>query len=143
MSILSTDKMILDAKAATKNEAIELTGRLLVEAGHVDEGYIQSMIEREEMQTTFMGFGVAIPHGTNEGKKHVKSTGLSIVRLSEGVDFGDGNEVTFLIGIAAVGDEHMDLIQNIALVICEEENVEKLMQVQTKEEIIAMFEGGM
>ncbi|MGZ9585564.1 PTS sugar transporter subunit IIA [Paenibacillus marinisediminis] len=143
MSILSADKMILDAKASNMNEAIELTGRLLVEAGHVDEAYIQAMKDREAMQTTFMGFGVAIPHGTNEGKKHVKSTGLSIVRLPEGVDFGDGNEATFLIGIAAVGDEHMDIIQNIALVICEEENVEKLMAVKTKEEIIAMFEGGM
>jgi len=143
MSILSTDKMILDAKAANMNEAIEIAGRLLVDAGHVGEEYIEAMKEREQMQTTFMGFGVAIPHGTNEGKKHVKSTGLSIVRIPEGVDFGDGNEVKFLIGIAAVGDEHMDIIQNIALVICEEENVEKLLAAQTKEEIIGMFEGGM
>lgn len=142
MSILSTDKMILDAKASTMNEAIEIAGNLLVQAGHVEAGYVEAMKEREQLATTFMGFGIAIPHGTNEAKKLVKTTGLSIVRLPEGVDFGDGNMAHFLIGIAAVGDEHMDIVQNIAMVISEEENVEKLMQVQTKEEIISMFEGG-
>ncbi|ATO50368.1 PTS sugar transporter subunit IIA [Brevibacillus laterosporus] len=130
-------------KANNKQEAIELAGKLLVQAGHVEADYINKMQEREEMLTTYLGNGVAIPHGTNEAKTLIKSTGISIVQLPEGVDFGDGNKARLLIGIAGVGDEHLDILSDLAIVVSEEENVEKLVHATTDEEIMDIIKGGM
>ncbi|AHD07452.1 PTS sugar transporter subunit IIA [Paenibacillus larvae] len=141
-TILTADKIKLDAKPATKKEAITMAGQLLVQAGCVSEDYIQSMMEREELQTTYMGFGVAIPHGTKEAKTFIRSTGISVVQVREGVDFGNGNVAKILIGIAAVGDEHLDIIQNLALLISEEENVDKLVHADTAKAVIDMIEQG-
>ncbi|MBG9773478.1 PTS sugar transporter subunit IIA [Brevibacillus laterosporus] len=132
-----------DQKANNKQEAIELAGKLLVQAGHVEADYINKMQEREEMLTTYLGNGVAIPHGTNEAKTLIKSTGISIVQLPEGVDFGDGNKARLLIGIAGVGDEHLDILSDLAIVVSEEENVEKLVHATTDEEIMDIIKGGM
>jgi mannitol PTS system EIIA component len=142
MNILSEEKVLLNAKPSNKEEAIELAGKLLVQAGHVTEDYIQKMIEREEQITTFMGNGVAIPHGTNESKSFIKSTGLSIVQIPEGVDFGNGNTAYIVIGIAALGDEHLNILSNIALFIAEESNVQKLIQAKSTNELVSLLEGG-
>ena len=141
-NILSSDKIVLNAAVANKREAIELAGKLLVDAGHVAAEYVGKMLEREELLTTYLGNGVAIPHGTNESKQWIKSTGISIVQVPEGVDFGDGNTAYVLIGIAGVGDEHLEILSNIAVVCSEEENVKRLVQATSKEQIIAILEEG-
>jgi len=141
-NILSSDKIVLNASVANKREAIELAGKLLVDAGHVAAEYVGKMLEREELLTTYLGNGVAIPHGTNESKQWIKSTGISIVQVPEGVDFGDGNTAYVLIGIAGMGDEHLEILSNIAVVCSEEENVKRLVQATSKEQIIAILEEG-
>jgi mannitol PTS system EIIA component len=142
-TVLTPKEIMLNATAADKREAIQLAGKLLVEAGHVTEEYIEKMMEREELLTTYIGNGVAIPHGTNESKSSIRSTGISVVQIPKGVDFGEGNVATLIIGIAAVGDEHLELLSNIALVCAEEENLEEIIKAQTEEEIIGIFERGM
>jgi mannitol PTS system EIIA component len=142
-SVLSSEKMVLNASVTSKWEAIELAGRMLVQAGHVTEDYISKMVEREELLTTYMGNGIAIPHGTDDSKKWIQSTGISIVQIPEGVDFGNGNIAYLVIGIAAVGDDHLDILSNIAIVCSEEENVRALVNASTKEEIIDTFERGL
>ncbi|WP_442602310.1 PTS sugar transporter subunit IIA [Paenibacillus sp. KN14-4R] len=141
-NILTTEKIMLNAAPATRNEAITLAGELLVKAGHVTEGYISKMIEREEIATTYMGNAVAIPHGTSEAKHTIQSTGISVVQVPGGVDFGDGNIAQLLFGIAAINDEHLDIIQNLAILISEEENVDKLVQAKSAADILALIEGG-
>ncbi|UOF89819.1 PTS sugar transporter subunit IIA [Fodinisporobacter ferrooxydans] len=143
INILDKEKVVLNARVESKTEAIELAGKLLVEANHVTSEYIQKMLEREEALTTFIGNGVAIPHGTEDSKKWIQSTGLSFVQIPNGVDFGDGNMAYLVIGIAAVGDEHLDILSNIAIVISEEENVKKIVQTTSKEEILEIFSKGM
>ncbi|QOS97344.1 PTS sugar transporter subunit IIA [Brevibacterium sp. JNUCC-42] len=130
-------------KADNKREAIELAGKLLWQEGHVEASYIDKMQEREEMLTTYLGNGVAIPHGTNDAKKMINSTGISIVQLPDGVDFGEGNKARLLIGIAGVGDEHLDILSDLAIVVSEEENVERLVNATTDEEIMDIIKGGM
>lgn len=130
-------------KAVNKREAIELAGKLLWQEGHVEASYIDKMQEREEMLTTYLGNGVAIPHGTNDAKTMIKSTGISIVQLPDGVDFGEGNKARLLIGIAGVGDEHLDILSDLAIVVSEEENVERLVNATTDEEIMDIIKGGM
>ncbi|KPC71161.1 PTS mannitol transporter subunit IIA [Thermoactinomyces vulgaris] len=143
MGILSKDKIILNQKVETKREAIELAGKLLVKENHVSEEYIGKMIEREEDLTTYIGNGVAIPHGTNDAKQWIRSTGISIVQIPDGVDFGNGNTAYLVIGIAAVGDEHLEILSNLAIICADEENVKKLIQAKSAEELIALLEGGM
>jgi len=142
-NILSTEKVKLGATVSNKEEAIRLAGQLLVDAGHVEVGYIEKMLEREAVLSTFMGNGIAIPHGTNESKALVKSTGLSIVQIPNGVDYGDGQVAKLLIGIAASGNEHVEILTNIAMIISEDENVDQILNATSANEIIEIFEKGL
>ena len=138
--ILTPETIELRASVSSRDEAIRRAGRLLVENGTVEERYVDSMFEREESVSTFMGNAVAIPHGTNDSKQWVARSGLSVITLPEGVEYGDGNVAKLVIGIAGKGDEHIDLLSKIALIVSEEENVEKIVQAETKEQLMAMFD---
>jgi PTS system mannitol-specific IIA component len=138
--ILTPETIELRASVSSRDEAIRRAGRLLVENGNVEERYVDSMFEREESVSTFMGNAVAIPHGTNDSKQWVARSGLSVITLPEGVEYGDGNVAKLIIGIAGKGDDHIDLLSKIALIVSEEENVEKIVQAETKEQLMAMFD---
>ncbi|MFD1451166.1 MULTISPECIES: PTS sugar transporter subunit IIA [Oceanobacillus] len=137
--ILSTENIELGVQVSSKEEAVRYVGGILLNNGYVKENYIDKMLEREEIATTFMGNSLAIPHGTEDAKKEVLATGLSVVTVPDGVDFGDGNIVKLLIGIAGKGDEHLEILSQIAIICSEEENVEKLIQASSKEEIITLL----
>jgi mannitol PTS system EIIA component len=141
LSILSAENIVLNKVLTNKEEAIRFTGQILVDRGYVEPAYIEKMLEREEMASTFMGNSVAIPHGTDDAKSEVKNSGLAIIQVPEGVDFGDGNIVKLIIGIAGKGDEHLEILSNIAIVVSEEENVEKIVSASTAEEVLSFFEG--
>lgn len=138
--VLSINNIQLNVALSSKEEAIRYTGGILVDNGYVDAEYIEKMLEREELTSTFMGNQVAIPHGTEDAKSMVKETGLSVVTVPEGVDFGDGNIVKVLIGIAGKGGEHLELLSKIAIVLSEEENIQKILDTTSKEEIIRIFD---
>jgi mannitol PTS system EIIA component len=140
-SILTKENIILNASVGSKEEAIKLTGSILVEKGYVESSYIEKMLEREELTSTYMGNFVAIPHGTEDSKEMVKESGISFVQVPQGVDFGAGNMVKLLIGIAGKNNEHLDILSNIAIVCSEEENIERLVNAKTANEILAIFEG--
>lgn len=139
-SILAKENILLNTAVGTKEEAIRITGRILVEKGYVAANYIEKMLEREALTSTYMGNFVAIPHGTEDSKLLVKESGISFVQVPQGVDFGSGNIVKLLIGIAGKDNEHLDILSNIAIVCSEEENIEKLVAAKTAEEILAIFE---
>lgn len=141
MTIFSKDKVNLNAEANDKYEAIRLVGQLLVDAGHVPAEYIDKMIERENDLSTYMGGGLAIPHGTNDSKSMIRSTGLAVAIFPEGVDFGD-EKAYLIIGIAADGGGHLELLTNIAILCSEEENVKRIINASSKEELISILESG-
>ncbi|MCM3443017.1 PTS sugar transporter subunit IIA [Metabacillus halosaccharovorans] len=139
MSILNEENILLNQQFDNKTDAIKATGQILVDKGYVEASYIDAMMQREELSSTYMGNFVAIPHGTEDAKSAVLNSGLSVIQVPGGVDFGSGNIVKFLIGIAGKGDEHLEILSKIAIVLSEEENVEKLVQAQSKEEIIELL----
>lgn len=139
-TILTKDNVLLNATVRTKEEAIRLTGSILVDKGYVDTSYIEKMLEREQLTSTYMGNFVAIPHGTEDAKSFVKASGISFVQVPQGVDFGGGNIVKLLIGIAGKDDEHLDILSKIAIVCSEEENIDKLVEANSAEAILAIFE---
>ncbi|MFD1737831.1 PTS sugar transporter subunit IIA [Bacillus salitolerans] len=137
--ILTKDNIVLHASFLNKEEAIRATGQILVEQGYVEPSYIEKMLEREELTSTYMGNFVAIPHGTEDAKKSVKCSGLSIIQVPHGVDFGDGNVVKVLIGIAGKDGEHLDILSQIAIVCSEEENIQRVVEASSADEIINLF----
>ena len=138
--ILTPATIELGVRLDSQEEAIRRAGKLLVDNGNVDERYIDSMFEREESVSTFMGNAVAIPHGTNDSKQWVEKSGLSVITVPEGVEYGDGDIAMLVIGIAGKGDEHLEMLSKIAIVCSEEENVVKIVQSQSKEELLAFFD---
>ena len=138
--ILTKENIVLGADLDSQDEAIRRAGEILVQNGYVEEKYIDSMFEREKSVSTFMGNAVAIPHGTSDSKQWVEKSGLSILTVPEGVEYGDGNIAMLIIGIAGKGDEHLEILSNIAQVCSDEENVAKIVQAETKEELLAFFE---
>ncbi|AVR00470.1 mannitol-specific phosphotransferase enzyme IIA component [Oceanobacillus picturae] len=137
--VLSKDNIKLNVSLNSKEEAIRYTGGILADNGYVEASYIDKMLEREELTSTFMGNNVAIPHGTEDAKGMVTETGLSVVTVPEGIDFGDGNIVKVLIGIAGKGDEHLEVLSKIAIVLSEEENIQTILDASSEEEIIRIF----
>ncbi|MBN2909464.1 PTS sugar transporter subunit IIA [Polycladomyces sp. WAk] len=137
--ILSEDTIMLNAKVNDKESAIQLAGQLLVDNGFVEEAYIEKMLERETVTSTYIGNHVAIPHGTEDAKRVVKASGISIVQIPEGVDFGGNNVAKLVIGIAGKDDEHLQILSKIAIVCSEPENVEKIVNSKTKEELLSFF----
>ncbi|MGM0240663.1 PTS sugar transporter subunit IIA [Enterococcus sp. AZ103] len=131
----------LNQKLSSKEEAIKTCGAILVNNGYVKPEYIQSMLAREEVLSTYMGNGIAIPHGVDGSQEYIMHSGISLLQVPEGVSFGPNKEVKVLIGIAGKNDEHLEYLSKIATVLSESENIEKLAQAQTKEEIFNLFEG--
>lgn len=132
--ILSPEAVRLNAAADSKQEAIILAGKLLVDANCVSEEYIDEMLKREEIITTYVGNGVAIPHGTEASRDLINKTGLSFVQLPQGVKFGD-DRAYLVIGIAAKDDSHLQILANLAEILCAEETVAKLIAADTYQEI--------
>lgn len=139
MSILTKDKVKLNVKVKDKFEAIRLAGQLLVEGGHVPEEYVDKMIEREKVSSTYLGGGLAMPHGTNDSKGLIRSTGMSVLVLSDEVDFGDEG-ARLIIGLAAVGDEHLEVLSSVAVLVSGEEDMQRILDSQSAEELLAIFE---
>jgi PTS system mannitol-specific IIC component len=112
-------------KSVTREQAIRAAGELLVKQGCVDEGYVDAMVERDKLQSVYMGMGVAIPHGTNEAKDHVKKTGVVLLQYPGGVEWGE-EKAHLVFGIAGVGDEHLSVLANICKVLDDEEVLKKM-----------------
>ena len=128
MTILSKDRISLQASATDKVDAIRKAGELLVTSGCVLPEYVEGMLTREQSMSTSLGNGVAIPHGVYENREHILQTGISVLQLIDGVDWDDGEKVYMVIGIAASSDEHVGVLSNLADVIDDEESLAELLK---------------
>ena len=136
--LLAESSIRLDATASGRDDAIRQAGSVLLEAGAIDASYIDAMLERENSVSTFVGEGVAIPHGTLAGKDAVKADALVLLRFPEGVDW-DGNAVSIAIGIAAKGNGHIALLSQLATILLEPEKAEALRNATSTEQVYALL----
>ncbi len=139
--MLRHDDIILNQPKEDKVTAIKRCGELLVNAGYASEEYIDGMIKRDASFSVAIGNLIAIPHGETEYKKYIKKTGISVITYPEAIDW-DGNQVNMVIGIAGLGEEHMEVLENIVDVLEEEEDTLRLVSASDKETIIKAFTGG-
>ena len=114
--VIVAEGIKLGQKPVTKEEAIQTAGELLEKLGYVDDSYVVAMQERERLVSTYMGMGVAIPHGTTQAKDTVKKTGIVLLQYPEGVDFG-AEKAQLVFGIAGIGDEHLDLLSKLCTLL--------------------------
>lgn len=140
-SLLTKENIKLGLESVSKEEAIRMAGRILVESGYVNKNYIEAMIERENDISTYIGQGIAIPHGVSKAKNEIKKSGLVVLQFPQGVQFGD-EKAYLVIGIAGVGDEHLSILANIATALEDDDEtnkVEKLRTTQNKDDIYNLF----
>ena len=121
MTIVSVDRVQIGATASDKQDAIRQAGELLVWGGCVAPNYVNGMLAREQTMSTYLGNGVAIPHGQHENLSDVHNTGISVLQLPDGVQWEDDERAYLVIGIAANAEEHVGVLANLAEVIEDEE----------------------
>ena len=133
--VLQLNQIRINGEATTKLEAMREAHAILVDAEAVTAAYLPAMLDREAVVSTYMGNFLAIPHGTNESKESILASALSFVRYTQPIDW-DGNPVHFVVGIAGIGNEHLDILSKIAIVFSDEDEVAALLAAASAEEIL-------
>jgi len=124
-AVLTPDDIVLGHHSDSMNEAIEHAGGLLVARGSISGEYIDGMKQRETKVSTYLGNGVALPHGVLESKEYIRSTGIVVVQHPDGVDWQAGT-AHLVVGLAAVGDDHVRVLSQLAEVLQDEDLCETL-----------------
>ncbi|MGB4777053.1 PTS sugar transporter subunit IIA [Microbacterium sp.] len=137
--VLNVGQVRIHPGSVSKEDAMREAADILEAAGAVTSAYFDAMQQREQTVSTYMGNELAIPHGTNETKDTILDSALSFVRYDGGVDW-DGEPVAFVVGIAGKGDEHLDILSQIALIFSDEDEIARLKAAQTPEELFALLE---
>jgi phosphoenolpyruvate-protein phosphotransferase len=131
----------LQAKATNKQDAIRQAGQLLVDSGHIDAGYIASMLGREKVANTYLGNGISIPHGLPKDRDLIKQTGIAIVQVPAGVSWNPGETARLVVGIAAKSDEHIEVLRRLTRVLGDREQVARLSRTTDPRDIIEALTG--
>ncbi|EGF6166338.1 fused PTS fructose transporter subunit IIA/HPr protein [Salmonella enterica] len=128
-------------QAGNKEEAIRQIAAALAQAGNVAGGYVDGMLAREQQTSTFLGNGIAIPHGTTDTRDQVLKTGVQVFQFPQGVTWGEGQVAYVAIGIAASSDEHLGLLRQLTHVLSDDSVAEQLKSATTAEELHALLMG--
>ena len=138
--VLIRDLVVSPGSARTKDEAIREAGALLVGCGAVTPAYVEAMAERERLVSTYMGSSLAIPHGTDESKGDIVRSALCLVRYDEPIEWGPGQPVRVVVGIAGVGEEHLAILSKIALVFSDPDQVAKVLDASGSDELYDLIQ---
>ena len=138
---LAKEQIAMGQSAADKGQALRLLADCLVADGLVAEGYLQGLQDREEQGSTFLGQGIAIPHGTPQTRDQVFATGVRLMQFPEGVDWGDGQMVYLAIAIAARSDEHLRLLQLLTRALGETDLAQALRRASSAEALLKLLQG--
>ncbi|MGC4803517.1 PTS sugar transporter subunit IIA [Micromonospora sp. DT233] len=137
--LLAPNAIRLAERAGSREEAIRRCGAVLVEIGAVAPTYVDAMLAREQSVSTYIGEGVAIPHGTLNSKESVRRDALAVLRFPDGVDW-DGVDVRVCVAIAAAGDGHVEILSKLASVLMDPAQAERLRNSTDVDEVITILE---
>jgi mannitol/fructose-specific phosphotransferase system IIA component len=139
-ALLTSEGVLLGRTATGKADAIDQVGRALLDVGAVEEGYLAAMHEREASVTTYIGEGVAIPHGTDASRQYVKRTSLVVLQFPDGVDWGDGNKAELCVGIAANGSEQVGILSSLAMILMDAEQARQLREAGDPQTVLRLLQ---
>jgi mannitol PTS system EIIA component len=138
-ALLPREGIRLGLQASDRFDAVRRAGEVLVEIGAVEPPYVDAMLERERSISTSMGEGFAIPHGTDESRRWIRETMLSFLQFPDGVTWDD-DEVIVCLGIAAVGDEHVGVLANLARVLVVPDQAARLRSAERIEDVLSVLD---
>ncbi|WP_232505758.1 PTS sugar transporter subunit IIA, partial [Burkholderia thailandensis] len=139
--LLTAELVRLGAKADSKHDAIGQAGALLVAAGVIEPGYVDSLLGRERVSNTYLGSGVAIPHGLQEDRHLIRRTGVAVLQLPDGVEWQGGERARLVVAIAAQSDEHIVLLQRLTRLIGDPAQLERLLAARDSRAIVDALNG--
>jgi mannitol/fructose-specific phosphotransferase system IIA component len=140
MKILKKSDIKLNLAPISRDEAISLAGQMLVDSGYVTPEYVDAMHERETIVSTYIGNGVAIPHGVGQAQQYIKKSGIVVLQFPKGIKYNN-NDCYLVIGIAGKNDEHITILSNLAENIVDEEEAKKLWSLNDLEKMYKIFVG--
>jgi len=138
---LSQQDIHLGAAAGSKQEAIQQVAAALTAAGCVSAAYVDGMLQRELQTSTYLGNGIAIPHGTTDTRDLVLNTGVQVFQFPQGIEWGEGQTAFVVIGIAARSDEHLALLRQLTHVLSDDSVAEQLAKTTSDEELRSLLMG--
>ncbi|WP_051016472.1 phosphoenolpyruvate--protein phosphotransferase [Bartonella tamiae] len=136
-AIVSKDGIGLAASFDNKEEAIRAAGALLVKEGAIDPNYVESMLAREKVANTWLGHGVAIPHGMVEDRGQVKHDGVAVLQVPQGVEWQDGQKARLIFAIAANSDGHIEILKKLTRLLSDTKKLDDLATTKDKDQILA------
>ncbi|OXY82079.1 phosphoenolpyruvate--protein phosphotransferase [Oceanimonas doudoroffii] len=141
MLSLTTQDVKMGQTLADKQAVISALAEWLEQDGNVAAGYADGMLAREAQTATYLGQGIAIPHGTQECRHLVKQTGIKALHLPDGVDWGDGEKAYLVLGIAAGSDEHLELLRRLARALSRDDLAEQVRRAESRQDILRLLQG--
>ena len=142
--LLKSESIALGQKPADKESAIRQLADLMAASGNLSdkEQYLKDVFAREASGTTGLGDGIATPHAKSTG---VKEAGLAAMTVPAGMDFEsmDGNPARLFFMIAApdsANDAHIQILQQLAMMIMDPDFKEALIAAKTKEEFLHLID---
>jgi mannitol/fructose-specific phosphotransferase system IIA component len=136
--VLSAEAVRLGLSAADKEDALRQCGSVLVEIGAAGPAYADAILEREQSVSTYMGMGFAIPHGTDASREHINRAALAFLQFPEGVDW-NGKDCQVCIAIASKSDEHIGILQALAMVLSDQESAQRLRETTSIDEVLELL----
>ncbi|WP_366479466.1 PTS sugar transporter subunit IIA [Demequina sp.] len=137
-AILEPSAVRLGLVARDKADALRQCGAVLVEIGAASSAYADALFEREKSVSTYIGEGVAIPHGTNESRVSIERAAIAYLQFPDGIDW-DGNQVQVCIAIASRSEEHVDILQSLATVLMDPESAAALREASSVDDVVALL----
>ena len=138
-ALLTADLVQLGVGVANRDDAITRAGQLLVDAGAVEPPYVAAMLEREAIMSSYMGEGFALPHGTDESRRHVTRAAVAFLRFTTPVEWEDGEEAVAALAVAATSDEHIGVLASLARVLSDEDAAQRLRTTDDVDEVLTLL----
>ncbi|NPT51183.1 PTS fructose transporter subunit IIA, partial [Ralstonia sp. 3N] len=136
-ALICAERIRLQQRATDKESAIRAAGQLLADAGCIDPAYIDSLLRRETVANTFLGHGVAIPHGMGEDRHLIRQTGIAVLQFPDGLEWHPGQTTHLVFAIAAQSDEHITLLRRLTRLLNDDARLRQLFTTQNAEELVA------
>ena len=141
MLTLAEQDIQLGAKADDKQSAIRMVAQKMIDAALIEAPYVDGMLRRETQNSTYLGNGIAIPHGTTDTREQVKQTGVRVLHFAEGVDWGDGQIAHVVIGIAARSDEHLGILRQLTRVLADDSIADYIKHCKSSADLAKLLSG--
>jgi mannitol/fructose-specific phosphotransferase system IIA component len=137
--LLTRDTVRLGVVARDRTDAIDQAGRVLLQIGAIEQAYVDAMHEREAVMSSYMGEGFALPHGTDESRRHVNRAAVAFLQFSEPVLWEDDEEALAALAVAATSDEHVGILATLARVLVDEDKAERLRTTGDVDEVLELL----